>query len=416
KKRSFSTLYQDLLWQLKGVIEADFKLIVQAEQMEEYREELEALVENSRMLEKNLQYEKDFLGTVLNTIEDGIIACDQEGALTLFNRAAQSFHGVLKAQLPIEKWSYDMYLADGMTPMETKDIPLLRALQGENVRHLEMVLAPKENKKRVLRAAGLPLYDHQGNKLGAVVSLHDITERKRAEHDLQIAQSQLLHAEKLSAIGSLSASIAHEFNNPLQGVLNILKGVARRAVMDEEDKALMAAAVNECNRMRDLIKSLQDFNRPTSGRKAPMDIHAALDSLLLLTEKEFKERKVTVKKQYAQHIPQILAVSDQIKQVFLNLLSNSADACREDGGVITIETVAAGDRVLIRIHDTGIGIPPENKEKIFEPFFTTKPAIKGTGLGLSVSFGIIRSHGGTIEVDSTPGEGTIFVVTLPVNV
>ena len=259
----------------------------------------------------------------------------------------------------------------------------------------------------------------------------DVTERKQTEKALQKAHDeleqrveertkvlkktheQLLHAEKLSAIGNLSASIAHEFNNPLQGVMNIVKGIKRRASLDQDDTELVDMAVSECLRMRDLIKSLQDFNRPTSGRKAPMDIHAALDSLLLLGKKEYSTKKIIIGKRYAENMPQIKAVADQIKQVFLNLLNNAADACA-GGGTITVETEALGEKVIVRVHDTGIGIKPEDKDHIFEPFFTTKPEIKGTGLGLSISYGIIKGHGGEMTVDSEPGKGTTFSVTLPI--
>jgi len=231
--------------------------------------------------------------------------------------------------------------------------------------------------------------------------------------ELKITHAQLLHAEKLSAIGNLSASIAHEFNNPLQGVMNIIKGVQRRVSLDKDETELINMAVIECNRMRDLIKSLQDFNRPTSGKIASVDIHAAVESLLLLGKNEYSTRNIKIKRKYAENMPLIKAVSDQIKQVFLNLLNNASAACYK-GGTITVQTEVQNQNVVVRFHDTGIGIKPEDKKHIFEPFFTTKPEVKGTGLGLSVSYGIIKEHGGKITVESTPGKGTTFSVTLPI--
>ncbi|MBW1792799.1 MAG: PAS domain S-box protein, partial [Deltaproteobacteria bacterium] len=259
----------------------------------------------------------------------------------------------------------------------------------------------------------LILDDTTGEPKYFISIIKDISSRKDAEKNLKKTHEQLLHAEKLSAIGGLTASIAHEFNNPLQGVMNIIKGVARRATLDKDDAELMTMAVGECNRIRDLIKSLQDFNRPTSGRKAPMDIHAVLDNLLLLGKKEYSTRKIIIEKRYSENMPRIKAVADQLKQVFLNLLNNAADAC-DGGGTITVKTETLGEKIVVRIHDTGTGITPEDKAHIFEPFFTTKPAIKGTGLGLSVSYGIIKGHGGEITVDSEPGKGTTFSVTLPI--
>jgi PAS domain S-box-containing protein len=241
---------------------------------------------------------------------------------------------------------------------------------------------------------------------------------KRVEHrtrELQETQKQYLHSEKLSAIGRLSASIAHEFNNPLQGILSILNGVKRRwTMLEEEDRELLGLAISEGNRMKDLISSLQDFNRPSSDRQAIMDIHMVLNSLLLLHKSDFKGKRISVVLDYAKELPQIFAVPDQIKQVFLNLLTNAAEACFKSGGVIKVSTWQENDRVAVAIKDNCMGIKPEQMEHIFRPFYTTKPEVKGTGLGLSVSYGIVKKHHGEIRVESQPGEGATFTVLLPI--
>jgi len=146
-----------------------------------------------------------------------------------------------------------------------------------------------------------------------------------------------------------------------------------------------------------------------------MDLHKSLDSMLLLHKSDFKGKRIDVKRVYAEELPQVLAVPDQIKHVFLNLLTNAADACQQRGGIITVSTWQEGERVAVAIKDTGIGIKPEEMELIFQPFYTTKPEIKGTGLGLSVSYGIIKQHQGEIRVESRPGEGATFTVLLPIN-
>ena len=230
-------------------------------------------------------------------------------------------------------------------------------------------------------------------------SLNNELERKveQRTRELQETQSQFLHAEKLSAIGKLSASISHEFNNPLQGVMTILKGLKRRATMDEEDSQLLDLAIDENVRMKTLIQSLQDFSRPPTRQKVPMDIHSSFDSLLLLHRSDFKSKNISTVLKYAEKLPRILAIPDQIKQVFLNLLNNAADACRQNGGVITISTWQEEQNAAIAIKDNGAGIPSEIMEMIFQPFFTTKDAVKGTGLGLSVcteSFKTIREKSG----------------------
>ncbi len=242
--------------------------------------------------------------------------------------------------------------------------------------------------------------------------LEMIVEKRTRE--LQETQKQYLHAEKLSAIGQLSASIAHEFNNPLQSIMTIIKGIERYTPLKKKEAELVGLAFQECQRMKKLILSLQDFNRPSSGRKTLTDVHSSLDSIMILQKSYFNNKHISVVRNYAENLPQIMVVSDQIKQVFLNLLTNAADACHKHGGIITVSTWQENDRVAVAIEDTGVGIKPEEMEHIFRPFFTTKPEVKGTGLGLSVSYGIIKKHHGEFRVESQPGEGATFTVLLPI--
>jgi len=248
-------------------------------------------------------------------------------------------------------------------------------------------------------------------------ALNDELERRveQRTRELQETQAQYLHAEKLSAIGKLSASIAHEFNNPLQGIMTILQSFIKWNKLEEEDKVLLDLAYSESRRMKQLILSLQDFNRPSSGKKVLMDVHASVDSLLFLCRSDFTHKRISTVLNYAESLPQIRAVPDQIKQIILNLLNNAADACLQKGGVITISTWQEGERIALAIKDTGLGMKSEEINMIFQPFYSTKPAVKGTGLGLSVCHGIVQNHRGDIRVESQPGEGSTFIVLLPIN-
>jgi signal transduction histidine kinase len=231
--------------------------------------------------------------------------------------------------------------------------------------------------------------------------------------ELQATHRQLLHAEKLSAVGKLAASLAHEFNNPICGISNVLEGLQKRVALDAENNAMVALAIGECHRVAKLVTDLQTLSRPTTGAKEPLDLHALLDAMLRFCDKECRRHHIRVVRDYEENLPLVLAVEDQLKQVMLNLFTNAVAAMEEEGGILAVETAFQGGQVVVRVEDTGPGIRPEDLGRIFEPFFTTKPAGKGTGLGLPVSYGIIEQHGGTITVQSEPGQGTVFTVTLP---
>lgn len=251
----------------------------------------------------------------------------------------------------------------------------------------------------------------------ALKNANDMLEQRVRERTLELQQShaQLLHSEKLSAVGNLSASIAHEFNNPLQSVMTIIKGIGQYANLDRKEQELVDVALQECNRMKNLIADLQDFFRPTSGTPCQVNVHAAVDALLLLCKKNFHIRKISIVRNYTANLPLVMGVADQLKQVFINLLNNAADACACGRGIITITTKTVDEKnIAIHFEDNGEGINPADLPHIFEPFFTTKQQIKGTGLGLSVSYGIIKKHGGRIEVHSELGKGSTFSVFLPI--
>ena len=262
--------------------------------------------------------------------------------------------------------------------------------------------------------------------------VQDISEKKRTEEelslhrhhleelvmqrtaDLESTHLQLLHAEKLSATGKMAASMAHEFNNPIFGIRNVLEKIKRRVQMDQKNKRFVELAIQECDRVTMLIRRVLDFHSPSTDEKVWIDIHESIDDMTLLIEKRFSVRDIRLVKEYAADIPPIEAVPDQFKQVILNILQNAEEAITEGGGQVTIATSARNGSAQIQIRDTGTGISPRVMKNIFDPFFTTKPSVKGTGLGLSVTYGIVKKHRGDILVDSLPGRGTTFTVLFPV--
>ncbi len=231
----------------------------------------------------------------------------------------------------------------------------------------------------------------------------------------QETQDQLIHSEKMAALGRLAASIAHEINNPLQAVLGCLRlsqeeltGQSRREKLERH----LDIAITEVKRVSEIIHRMHDFYRHARTEMCPTDVRVIMDSVLLLSNKQLQHSNVTVKCIYGENVPVIEANPDHLKQVFLNFVLNAVDAM-PDGGVLRIQTrLDTPDTVQIAIGDTGEGMSTEVLSHLFEPFFTTKE--HGSGLGLSISYGIIESHNGEISVKSQVGHGTTFVIRLPV--
>jgi two-component system NtrC family sensor kinase len=244
--------------------------------------------------------------------------------------------------------------------------------------------------------------------------------------DLWLAQAQIVRSEKLSSIGLLAAGVAHELNSPLTGILTYAHLLAKKAPDGSREKEHLQVISSQAERCATIIKQLLDFSREHAPEKTRQDVHAVLEQAVALVEHQWSFQNVTIDRDLAADLPQVLINAGQMQQVFLNLLVNAGEAM-PGGGRLTIQTrvlaraagsqsaaKAAGDEVQIVFHDTGMGISPENIDKIFDPFFTTKDVGKGTGLGLAVSYGIVERHGGTVGVESAPGNGTTFTISLPV--
>lgn len=251
-----------------------------------------------------------------------------------------------------------------------------------------------------------------------------------AYETLKQAQAQLVQAGKMASIGQLAAGIAHEINNPIGFVksnLVMLEDYSERMVrtmggagcdspkledLTREIREMLAESREGIRRVEDIVANLRDFARIEEGHQSRADVNRLIGRSLRVMENQFKY-KVTVHRDLGD-VPEIQCRPDRLEQVFVNLLMNAVQAT-EDQGEIRISTGVDEGMVMIRIADNGVGIDPEDRERIFEPFFTTKDVGSGTGLGLSIVWDIIQSHEGTITVESTPGNGTEFTISLPVD-
>ena len=282
--------------------------------------------------------------------------------------------------------------------------------------------------------------------------IRDLEEKNRKLRqlysDLKNAQLQLIQSEKMASLGQLVAGIAHELNNPISYIYanmkelenyigaidRLLKVLTRQAnqpdfrerleetlreirrhydldFIQEDIGKLIRESIEGSQRVKQVVQNLRNFSRLDEAEFKAVDLHEGIESTLSLLRNEMKNR-IAVHRQFGK-LPEVFCHPGHLNQVFMNLLLNAVQAI-EGKGNIWIRTELRGEEVVIEIRDDGRGIPPEVREKIFDPFFTTKPVGQGTGLGLSISYNIVKEHGGRIEVESAPGQGTTFRIFLPV--
>jgi signal transduction histidine kinase/CheY-like chemotaxis protein len=236
---------------------------------------------------------------------------------------------------------------------------------------------------------------------------------KKQMVELKQTQAQLVQSTKLAAIGELAANVAHEINNPLTTVLGFASYLVEQVPSGQPMRDELDLILEEATRARDIVRDLLNFSRQRDFEPESADLNGVLDQTLGMVRRQGTLENISVDEDYASGLPRVEVDVQRMKQVFLNVINNAVYAMRERGGTLTVRTGLDDGWVRVEFADTGTGIAPDHLDKIFDPFFTTKPEVSGTGLGLSVSLGIVQSHGGTIEVASTVGEGSTFRIRLP---
>lgn len=236
-----------------------------------------------------------------------------------------------------------------------------------------------------------------------------------ALNKLREAQEEIIKNERLAASGKLAAQLAHEVNNPVHNIRSCLQTALTRLPSDVKGRDLIEVAHEEIERMSRLTRQLLDLYRTSIVREelSPVDLGAVLRDVLALVSNDLRECDIEAHLQLASDLPRVDGIADKLKQVFLNLVLNARDAMPK-GGRLDIRGHCDGATIAVSVTDTGTGIPREHLPKIFDAFFTTKGKVSGVGLGLSVVYGIVSLHGGSITVESEPGAGTTFTITLPV--
>ncbi len=366
-----------------------------------------------KLMEKELREAYDFMNKIVQSSPNAITATDMKGNILIWNKGAEETLGY-KASDVIGKMNIGKIYPEGVA---RKVMQMLRSDESGEIGRLNsypMVYVRRDGEIVEGNLSAAIIYDANGKEIASVGSFVDLRDRLQMERALRDTQEQLLQSEKLAAMGRLTSQIAHELNNPLYGIMNTLELLKTEIPADNKRRKILEMALSETIRLSDLLRKMLSFSKPDQEERHPVDINSIMDEILLLHEKQLKENDINIAATFADGLGLVNASKNQLRQVFLNMVANARDAM-PGGGTLSVGTGDDTDKVYIEISDTGTGIREEHLDKIFDSFFTTKGEVKGVGLGLSVCYGFIQDHGGDIEVKSQVGEGTTFIISLPVH-
>jgi len=367
-------------------------------------------IENSLLYQEQgdraaeLKLLKEFNESIIESINVGLLAVDLEGRVTRLNSALEEILDISRREA-VGKRVEDLFSEDFTdTLRQVLGNDRWRLRETRNIYKIHT--ATFAGRTLVLNIAIAPLQDSQ-EQTGALVVIEDVTSRVRLEEQLQ-------QREKLSSIGLLAAGVAHEVNTPLTGVSSYTQMLLGMLSETDPKHALLLKVRRQAERATNIVNNLLNFSRTGDASEfTELDISRVLDDTLQLLEPQLRGNRIEIVRDYDPDSPVVFGNAGKLQQVFTNLLLNAKDAIPA-GGSIRISTIPAEDHSLtIEVSDSGMGIAPENVAKIYDPFYTTKGVGRGTGLGLAVSYGIVQEHSGHISVESNPGRGTAFRITLP---
>ena len=429
---------------------------------------LRHLDEQRKKVEQTLREAEAVYHSLVETLPQNIFRKDLDGRVTFGNSNYCKVLGMSLDQL-LGKTDFDLFPHHLAARYRDDDHRVLES--GKAFDTVEEHVTPA-GKRLYVQVMKTPVYGPDARIVGVQGIFWDVTERKLAEQELEHknrlleesvtserealgqlkkTQSHLVQSEKLASLGQMVAGVAHEINNPLafvinntavlqrdlRGVTELLKLYKEADVALREQRPELMGRIGELSeqvdiaytlgnlqemlnrsreglkRIQQIVRDLRDFARLDESDLHEVDLNAGIQSTVNIILGHAKKKQVKIETEFDKSLPPVACQPAKINQVVMNLVSNAIDASKENGRVV-VRTAAVDGCARIEVQDEGTGIPPEVRERIFDPFFTTKPVGEGTGLGLSISYGIVNDHGGTIEVDSTPGKGSTFTVSLPV--
>jgi PAS domain S-box-containing protein len=388
--------------------------------------------------EQKLRQRTKEMETILNGIDDFILVITPDMEILEANESFLNKMGYAPKDVIGKKCHQVYYKIDFPCENGKRDCPLRSVIRNKGpVRQIQTRILP-DGQTRYFEVNLYPIWE-KGGKVSKFIHIsRDITQHKREEEEitrrleqmveertreLKETHKKLLHQDKMASLGKLAASVVHEINNPIAGILNLI--VLMKRIVEEDSigsraidqfNQYLTLMETETRRTSRIVSNLLAFSRQSKIELKRISLNRLIEQTLFLNSNLLKIAGVKVGTNLDANLPDLVGSEDQLQQVFMNLVSNAAEAVEAaGGGRLNIETAYAlgEDTVEVDFRDNGIGIPEENMSKLFEPFFTTKKKGKGVGLGLSVAYGIIQEHGGSIYVKSKVGEGTTFHIKFP---
>jgi two-component system NtrC family sensor kinase len=345
---------------------------------------------------------REFSENILESLNDGLAVVNRDDRIVRWNRRLEELYGIRHEEAVTRR--LDEIFEAGF--LEVLRAARRESAEGAAVYRVPLATRHQPVRRLLVNVATTPLRDSDGAIAGTIVIVEDISARVQLEEQLQIS-------EKMASIGLLAAGVAHEVNTPLTGISSFTQMLLQGAEPDDPKTKVLEKIERQTFRAAKIVNGLLNLARPAQTDSAAVDLNVVVNDVLALLEHQFRTGRIQVRKEMSAPPLLVQGVEYKLQQVFLNLFLNARDAMPR-GGWLTIATRAGESGAVIEVGDTGSGIPPEQLSRIYDPFFTTKELGKGTGLGLSITYGIVQEHGGTITCESVIGQGTRFVLSLPV--
>jgi two-component system NtrC family sensor kinase len=388
---------------------------------------------------QKLRARNEEIEAILNSIQDFMIVISPDRRIETVNQAFLEQMGYTPEEV-LGKKCYDLFQnLDSQCTADFIKCPLNKAAETGKPSRQVLTRVDKGGQQRYLDVKISPVWEKQGKISKFIEVSRDISDSKKEEEEmtrrlekmvedrtqeLKETHSKMLHQDKMASLGKLSASVVHEINNPISGILSlvmlmnrVMQGGTLQPKEVDQFRQYLGLMETETRRISRIVSNLLAFSRHSKMEFGSVKLNLLIEKTLFLNANLLKLHAIKVDEKLDPLLPDLTGSEDRLQQVFMNLISNAAEsmeACRGER-ILSIQTkpLPEKDSVTLSFADTGVGIPKENLSKLFEPFFSTKKKGKGVGLGLSVVYGIIQEHGGVIQVQSEEGRGTTFTIELP---